>query len=178
MAITRRLARPLLASTFLVGSYHVLKDPSPVLDRARGFQEKVGPWARGRGIPLPQDPAVLARAHAATQLAAAAALVTGRAPRTSAAVLATTLVPSTLAALQQESGDPTSTRRDRVEHAARNASLLGGLVLASFDTEGRPGVAWRTRRAASDARRQARHLARTARLEARLAAKSAAGVVG
>jgi len=178
MAITRRLARPLLASTFLVGSFQVLKDPTPVLDRARGFSEKVAPWARSQGIPLPEDPALLARLHAATQLTAAAALVTGKAPRLSAAVLAASLVPSTAAALKQESADPSTTRRDQVQHAARNASLVGGLVLASLDTEGRPGVAWRTRRAARDARRQARHLARTARLEAKLATKSATGAIG
>ena len=48
--------------------------------------------------------------------------------------------------------------------------MLGGLIIAGLDTEGRPGVAWRARRAAQDARREARHLAATARREARLAA--------
>ena len=37
--------------------------------------------------------------------------------------------------------------------------MLGGLIIAAGDTEGQPGVAWRTRRAAKDARREARHLA-------------------
>ena len=43
-------------------------------------------------------------------------------------------------------------------------------MLASVDTEGKPGVAWRARRAARDARREATPLAGTARREARLAA--------
>ena len=42
-------------------------------------------------------------------------------------------------------------------------------MIASGDTEGQPGVLWRTRRAAKDARREARHLARSARREAALA---------
>jgi hypothetical protein len=48
--------------------------------------------------------------------------------------------------------------------------MLGGLMIASVDTEGRPGVAWRARRAAKDVRREARHLGRSARREAKLAA--------
>ena len=47
--------------------------------------------------------------------------------------------------------------------------MLGGLLIAAGDTEGKPGVAWRARRAAKDARREARHLAATARREAKLA---------
>jgi hypothetical protein len=48
--------------------------------------------------------------------------------------------------------------------------MLGGLIIAAGDTEGKPGVAWRARRAARDARREAGHLAGTARREAKLAA--------
>ena len=47
--------------------------------------------------------------------------------------------------------------------------MLGGLIIAAGDTEGQPGVAWRTRRAAKDARREARHFAARARREAKLA---------
>ena len=47
---------------------------------------------------------------------------------------------------------------------------LGGLMIAGLDTEGRPGLAWRARRAAKDARREAKHLAASARREAKLAA--------
>ena len=48
-------------------------------------------------------------------------------------------------------------------------SLVGGLLIAGVDTEGKPGVAWRAQRAARDVRREARQLARNARAEARLA---------
>ena len=46
---------------------------------------------------------------------------------------------------------------------------MGGLLIAGVDTEGKPGVAWRARRAAKDVRREARTLARQARTEARVA---------
>jgi len=47
--------------------------------------------------------------------------------------------------------------------------MMGGLLLAGVDTEGKPGVAWRARRAARDVRREARHLQQQARAEARVA---------
>lgn len=45
-------------------------------------------------------------------------------------------------------------------------------MLAAVDTEGKPGVAWRARRAAKDVKREAKRLGHDARREARLAAKS------
>ena len=49
---------------------------------------------------------------------------------------------------------------------AKNTSILGGLLLAGVDTEGKPGLAWRARRAATDVRREARQVAKDARREA------------
>lgn len=172
MAITRRLARPLLASVFVVGGAQVLKDPSAAAVRARALTDRVVPALQRRGIPLPSDPLLVARATAAVQIVAAGALASGRAPRTSAAVLAATLIPATVTAHPFWAAPDAETKRHDIHQSAKNASIVGGLILAAVDTEGRPGLAWRTRRAAVDARRQARHLARTARLEARLAAKS------
>ncbi len=51
----------------------------------------------------------------------------------------------------------------------KGISLVGGLLIAGVDTEGKPGVAWRARRAGRDVRREARSLARQARTEARVA---------
>ena len=47
--------------------------------------------------------------------------------------------------------------------------MFGGLLLAGVDTDGKPGIAWRARRAATDVQREARQLAKDARREARLA---------
>ncbi len=64
----------------------------------------------------------------------------------------------------------------------KNLSLLGGLLIAFMDTEGRPGISWRTRNAASRAgrsvtrgKRDAKKVGRTAKREAKLAAKAAKG---
>jgi uncharacterized membrane protein YphA (DoxX/SURF4 family) len=118
---------------------------------------------------LPSDPETLVRLNGAAQVAAALALATGRAPRTSAVVLAASLVPTTAAGHRfWEQSDPAARAGQRA-HFFKNVSMLGGLIIAAGDTEGQPGVLWRTRRAAKDARREARHLARAARREAALA---------
>lgn len=172
MAISRRIARPLLSSTFLTSGVQVLKDPTSAAEGLRPWLDKVGPAARSRGIPLPSDPASVARGVAALQVTAAGALAWGKAPRASAAVLSATLLPSLLAHNPWNPGQDQGTKQRNMAETAKNASLVGGVVLAALDTEGRPGLAWRARRATRDARRQARTLARQTALEAKLAKKS------
>ena len=172
MALTRRIARPLLASSFIIGSAQVLKDPRAAAEGLRHYTDKLVPMAQSRGLPLPNDPATLARLAAAVQLSAAGALAMGKAPRISAAVLTATLVPSVVTNNPLKSDADAATKSRNVAETAKQASLVGGLILATVDTEGRPGLAWRARRATADAKRQARHLAKEAKLETRLAAKS------
>jgi uncharacterized membrane protein YphA (DoxX/SURF4 family) len=124
---------------------------------------------------VPTDPKLLVRLNAAVQLLGAAGLASGRAPRLSSSLLAVTLVPTTLAGHRfWEETDP-SARANQKVHFFKNISMLGGLLLASVDTDGKPGMAWRARRAASDVQKQARHLRRTARLEARVHAGNLRG---
>ena len=118
---------------------------------------------------MPTDPATLVRINGGVQIVAGLALATGRMPRLSALVLAASLVPTTYA------GHPFWEEKDKATRAAqrtqffKNVSMMGGLLLAGVDTEGKPGVAWRARRAARDVRREARQLAKQARAEARVA---------
>ena len=172
MTISRLLARPMLASMFVVGGVNALKNADTQARKAAPITEKLVPLAE-RAVPqapIPSDPATLVRINAVAQIGAAAALATGRAPRLSAALLAASLVPTTAAGHRfWEESDPAMRTNQKI-HFFKNVSLLGGLLLASVDTEGKPGVAWRARRAARDARREARHLAASARREAKLAA--------
>jgi putative oxidoreductase len=172
MAISRLIARPLLGSIFFYGGYHAVKSPEALKEKATRVTDRLVPFAKSQGLPIPEDPATLVRINGALQVGAAAMLATGRAPRTSALVLAATLVPTTVAGHPFWDESDRAVRAQHKTQVAKNLSLLGGLLLAAVDTEGKPGVAWRARRAARDASRQARHLAHDAKLEARLAAKS------
>lgn len=169
MAISRLFARPMLASMFITGGLDSVRNAQqkapaaqPVTDRLVPLLQKVVPQ-------LPSDPVALVRINGVAQVVAGVALATGRAPRISALVLAASLVPTTAAGHRfWEKQDPAERAQQRV-HFFKNISMLGGLIIASGDTEGQPGVLWRTRRAAKDARREARQLARGARREATLA---------
>jgi hypothetical protein len=52
--------------------------------------------------------------------------------------------------------------------------LMGGLLLAASDTEGRPGLRYRTEHAVERGQRSVRRRLRTARRDAKIAALSAA----
>ena len=171
MTVIRLIARPLLASTFFVGAANALKNAPTLATRASRVTDKLVPLAQRAvpGAPIPTDPVTIVRVNAAVQLAAAAALATGRAPRLSSTVLAASLVPTTFAghAFWTET-DPATKNQQRLNFF-KGVSLVGGLLIAGVDTEGKPGVAWRAKRAARDVRREARQLAKNARNEARLA---------
>lgn len=171
MTVTRLIARPLMAGTFFLGAVNALKHSHHLAAKAQRVTDKVLPLAQRAvpAAPIPQDPQTIVRINAGVQIAAAAAFATGRAPRLSAAVLAASLAPTTIAghAFWTES-DP-AVRQQQKMHFAKNTSLFGGLLLAAVDTEGKPGLAWRTRRVAADARRSARQVAKDARREAKLA---------
>lgn len=170
MTVSRLIARPMLASIFVVGAAAALKNTSAPAAKADPVTSRLVPLARKAGIPLPDDPETLVKINAGVQVGAGLMLATGRAPRLSAGVLAASLVPTTLAGHRfWEAADPAQRTQQRL-HFFKNVSLVGGLIIASGDTEGQPGVAWRARRAAKDARREARRLAHDARREARLAA--------
>jgi uncharacterized membrane protein YphA (DoxX/SURF4 family) len=172
MTISRLLARPMLASMFVVGGVNALRNSEahaakaePVADRLTPLAQKALPQA-----PIPTETVTLVRLNAVAQIGAAAMLASGRLPRLSATVLAASLVPTTAAGHRfWEEEDPEQRRNQKI-HFFKNVSMLGGLMLAAVDTEGKPGVAWRARRAAKDARRETRHLAASARREAKLAA--------
>jgi uncharacterized membrane protein YphA (DoxX/SURF4 family) len=82
------------------------------------------------------------------------------------------MVPTTVAGHRfWEESDPTAKGNQKI-HFFKNVSMLGGLIIAGLDTEGRPGLAWRAKRAATDVRREAKHVRKAARREAKLARKS------
>jgi len=165
------VARPMLASMFLVGGVNALRNADKLAVRAKPVLDRLVPMASKAvpQLPIPQDPVTVVRLNGGVQVAAGLALATGRAPRLSSALLAATLVPTTLGGHRfWEESDPAAKAQQRV-HFFKNVSMLGGLLIAAGDTDGQPGVAWRARRAAKDARIESRRLVTAARTEAKLA---------
>lgn len=175
MTLIRLLARPMLASMFVYGGFNSMRKPEgpaqrakPVTDKVTDLKDQVAPQ-----IPLPRDEQQLVRLNGAAQVVAGLTLATGRFPRLSATVLAATLAPTTAAGHRfWEETEPT-TRANQTLHFLKNVSMMGGLLLAAVDTEGKPGVAWRTSHAVGSARRSGKAMRKQAKVQAKLAGKQA-----
>lgn len=170
MTLVRRLARPMLATIFITGGLDALRNPKPQVPAADDVAPPIAQQIPG--LPA-EDTEQLIKINAGVQIAAGTLLALGRFPRLSAFALAATLIPTTAAGHRfWEESDPEQ-KADQQMHFAKNVSLLGGLLLAAVDTEGRPGLAWRASHAADHLSRGSRRLGRTARREAKMASKGA-----
>lgn len=162
----RLVARPMLASMFLMGGVDALSNPgqkAPVADDVTKPLGEVVPALRD------VDPEVLVRANGAAQVLGGTLLALGKMPRTASTVLAASLVPTTLAGHRFWEEQDAGARTNQQIHFFKNVSMLGGLMVAAMDTEGRPGLAWRAGHALEHAERQVEHTRREARLARRLA---------
>lgn len=180
MTLVRRIARPMLAATFVVGGLDQLKHPGRKADTARPLVEKLAP-----SVGLPDDPELLVRANGMAMVTAGSLLALGRLPRIASGVLAATMVPTTLAAHAFWNEQDPKVRARQQEQFLKNLGLLGGLLLAAVDTEGKPGLAYRAKlvnasahRAARTTRREARHAAHAAARETKLKAVQAQHALG
>lgn len=162
MTVLRKVARPLLASMFVSGGYNAVRHPSPLVPVAEPVTDRVTSAIGRRTSLLPEDPESLVRLNGAVQLGAGLLLALGRAPRLTSAALAVTLVPTTLAAHSFWTiEDPEKRAAQRIQFL-KNASLLGGLLIAAADTHGKPSLAYRTRHAAGHASDAVSHQANAA----------------
>lgn len=155
MTVTRRLARPMLASSLVFGGVQALKNTpalavtsKPVNDEIRDLAQRVAPQLK-----VPADDKTLVRINAGVHIVAGLGLATGRAPRLCSLALAATLVPTTIAGHPFWKEKDKEARAKQTSQFYKNLSMLGGLVLAGLDTEGRPGLAWRTTHAVGSATR-------------------------
>lgn len=174
MTPVRAVARAMLSAVFVVGGARAMTNPDPFVDRAERVTERVGPLLERLDSRVPRDARSLVRVNGAAQFAAGLLLATGRLTRPAAAVLAGTLVPTTLAGHPFWTVDDPAERRAHEIHFMKNLAMFGGLLIAAADTCGRPGLRWRAGRAMGDGRRSVRRVVRTARRDARIAVRSAA----
>lgn len=146
----------MLSSMFLSGGVNSLRNADHLAQRAEPVTDRILPAVeRTLGLPFTLDAKQLVQLNGAVQVVGGAMLATGKAPRLAALALATSLVPTTAAGHRfwQES-DPLQRSNQRV-HFLKNVSMMGGLLLAGVDTEGKPSLAWRAQRQARNARKRA-----------------------
>lgn len=160
MALIRRLARPMLAATFIYGGIDTLRNPGPKAKLAEGT---VGPLVNA--IPQLTSAEQVVKLDAAVKVVAGTSLALGRFPRLSALALIGSMIPTTASGHRfWEKTDPVE-RRQQLLHFLKNTSMVGGLMLAAVDTAGKPSLAWR----AQHAPHQLSHAAGDLRRDAELA---------
>ncbi|GGG11376.1 hypothetical protein GCM10007304_26780 [Rhodococcoides trifolii] len=147
--IVRRVARPMLASIFIAGGIDALRNPTGRAKAAAPLIEKTQDALPNEVTEqVPTDPVTLVKINAAVQVGGGILLATGKAPRIASAALAGSLIPTTIAGHPfWEETDPAAKAAQRTQFF-KNLSLLGGLLIAAVDTEGKPSLAWRGRKAA------------------------------
>jgi putative oxidoreductase len=142
MALSRLVARPLLSSMFVFGGLDSLLHPDSKVKAA----EAVTVPLTERVPALPGDARTLVRVNGAVQVGAGLLLATGRWRRIASLALIGSIIPTTFAGHRFWEEDDEGTRRLQTVHFLKNLGLLGGLILAAVDTEGRPSLGWRARR--------------------------------
>ena len=168
MSFVRFLARPMLASSFVIAGMDKLKN-------ADDTAEQLSPLLRraSDSLPFQADEKLLARVIGGTQVGAGVLFALGKSARLAATVLAAISVLN--AFVEWRSADISSRegRQARRNQLLKNMTLTGGVLLASVDTAGKPSLAWRAEHLAADARKSAGHLALDAKKTTRKQLKRA-----
>ncbi|CAM2779001.1 DoxX family protein [Saccharomonospora xinjiangensis] len=154
--ILRRVARPLLASIFIMGGVNALRQKEGHAEVAKPFLDKAADKTIRRKAgespeSLPGDPVTMVQVDAAVKIAGGTLLALGVLPRVASAMLLSSLVPTTFAVHAfWEEKDPEQRQQQLIEFM-KNAGLAGGLLLGVADTGGKPSLGWRARHAAEEA---------------------------
>jgi uncharacterized membrane protein YphA (DoxX/SURF4 family) len=151
MTLLRAASRTMLASYFVVSGVKALRDPDALVPAAEPLADRVVPLVKQYAPDqvsdyIPEDARTLVRINGAAQVLGGLALASGKGRRVGAVLLAGSLVPSTIAKHPFWSEKDPELKAQHRSHFLKNVSILGGVLLASRDTEGRPGVVWRAQK--------------------------------
>jgi putative oxidoreductase len=150
--LVRRIARPLLASTFIYGGLDALRHPEAKAPKAEVLDIPNKPGMDKLNITSTEQ---AVRVNAAVQVGGGTLLALNKFPRLSAFALAGSLVPTTAAGHRFWEETEPEKKVFQKTHFFKNLSMLGGLLIAAVDTEGNESLAKKTKRVSRRARRKA-----------------------
>jgi uncharacterized membrane protein YphA (DoxX/SURF4 family) len=158
MSFVRFLARPMLASSFVLAGMDKLKN-------ADDTAAQLSPLLRrtADALPFQPDEKVLARVIGGTQIGAGVCFALGKSARLAATLLAVISVLNSYVEWRSADISSKEARDARRKQLLKNVTLTGGVLLAAVDTAGKPSLAWRAGHLAADAKKSAGHLAADAR---------------
>lgn len=148
--LIRRIARPMLASAFIATGINAIRRPEQLAETTQPFVDKAKTQLPLQAADLiPSDAQVLVRINGAIHIIGGLALATGKFPRLASLTLAGVIIPTTLAGNGFWNETDLDERAEQQAHFIKNVGLLGGLLITTVDTEGKPSLAWRGRKAAA-----------------------------
>lgn len=186
MNLLRGVGRLLLGGFFMVNGVKAIREPGRYVAQVEPVADRLVPLARKAVGPqvasyVPTNPETLVRLNGAASLLGGLGIVTGIGRRSGGALAAGSLLTQVLGRVPEGASEV-----ERAEHKVaklRDLALLGAALIVTQDTAGRPSLAWRaadtkrrigheTERAKKLAKREAKHLTRDAKQQAKLVKKS------
>ncbi|WP_099037396.1 DoxX family protein [Mycobacterium neglectum] len=146
--LIRRVARPMLSAAFIARGVDALRSPKPAADAARPTLEGLSKLPDPVGTNIPSNAETVARVNAAVQIGGGLLLASGKLPRLASAALALSVVPGSLGGHTFWNETDPQRKADERRAFLTDISLIGGLIIAAVDTEGKPSLGWRGRHAA------------------------------
>jgi uncharacterized membrane protein YphA (DoxX/SURF4 family) len=146
--LIRRIARPMLSAAFIARGVDALRSPKPAADAARPTLDGLSKLPDPVGTNVPSNAETVARVNAGVQIGGGLLLASGKLPRLASAALALSVVPGSLGGHTFWKETDPQRKADERRAFLTDISLIGGLIIAAVDTEGRPSLGWRGRRAA------------------------------
>jgi uncharacterized membrane protein YphA (DoxX/SURF4 family) len=146
--VLRRIARPLLSVAFIGQGVNSLLNPKSAAQAAAPAVDGLHSLPDPLGSRIPSDPETVARINAAVQVGGGLLLATGKLPRVASAALALTVLPANLGRHSFWNEPDPELKGQKRQQFLTDLSLVGGLLIASADTAGKPSLGWRGRRAA------------------------------
>ena len=137
-----------MSAVFIGQGIDSLLNPKPAAEAAAPAVDGLRALPDPVGSSIPSDPQTFAQINAAVQIGGGLLLATGKAPRLASAALAFTVLPANLGAHMFWSESDPQLKAQKRKDFLTDLSLVGGLMIASADTAGKPSLGWRGRRAA------------------------------
>ncbi|MEX3609582.1 DoxX family membrane protein [Rothia sp. LK2588] len=157
MSIVRRLARPVLASSFIASGLQRLQDADSNVHIAKAVD--MAAHSAPQLAVLRGQERLVGQALAGVQVVAGTMFAFGKAPRLSAAALLASGAINSYIDFQATKAETDEQKKARNSKALAHTSLLGAIALAAVDTDGNPSLIWRANKLTSQAAKKSGKIA-------------------
>ena len=172
MSLVRRIARPLIAAPFIYEGVRTAVTPERSIDVSPKTFSQLDDQLHNSSVPDAVDARLVLRVAGSVAATAGLAYAAGRAPRLAALVLlgTTTVGWAGRKRVWELSGQE---RLEEIEAILKDAGLLGSVLLAAVDTDGKPSTAYRWNAFVERAQKNASSNAKKAKLTSKSLRSSA-----